>query len=133
MNYSKSSRFIWLPRALAAAYIIFLALFALDAVEVEKPLLEKVLGFVIHLIPNFLLIIVLVLSWKRPAINGVIFIVISIVFALFFRRPVTLIILSLPLALIGILFIIAGKNTKSSWLKNYGQSVPGYIICPQFN
>lgn len=110
MSYFNPSRFIWLPRALALVYIIFLSLFALDAFQGEAPLLEKLFGFVIHLTPNFILIIILALSWRNPVISGVLFIILSVVFTLAFntyRQPVTFITLSLPLAVTGILFIIA--------------------------
>ena len=42
-------------------------------------------GFLVHNIPSFLLLIVLVISWKRPFIGGVAFILFGLLTIVFFR------------------------------------------------
>lgn len=61
------------------------------------------------MVPSFVLLIILVISWKKPYIGGSIFILISIAFTLFFRTYRTLptfLAITLPVALVGILFIL---------------------------
>jgi hypothetical protein len=109
----KTNKLIWIPRALSIVFIVFLALFALDVFSGEVPLVKKLGGFFIHLIPSFTLVIILVISWKKPFIGGSLFILLSIVFILVFRtyRPLpTLLFLTSPTALVGILFVILTRK-----------------------
>jgi hypothetical protein len=60
----------WTPRILTIVFILFLGLFALDSFEGEQSLLQKMGGFLIHLIPNFVLICTCFLvsegNWFHP-------------------------------------------------------------------
>lgn len=55
----------WSPRVLAILAILFVSLFALDAFHPGKPLTQQLADFLIHLIPSFVLLTVLLLAWKR--------------------------------------------------------------------
>ena len=63
------------------AAILFTSLFALDAFEEGKPFGEQILGFLMHLIPQFVLIILLIIAWKYERLGGIIFIVIGTLFS----------------------------------------------------
>jgi hypothetical protein len=65
---------LWAPRLFAIAFILFISLFALDAFEGDVPLWEKLLGFLIHLVPSFVLIGVLLIAWRFPLVGGLFFI-----------------------------------------------------------
>ncbi|MBT8259738.1 MAG: hypothetical protein KJN82_00360, partial [Bacteroidia bacterium] len=69
----------WTPRILCILAILFLSLFALDAFGHEKSFWKQLLDFVIHLIPSFILLIILIISWKWELIGGIVFTVIGIV------------------------------------------------------
>lgn len=105
----KSNRLLWIPRVLSIIFILFLSLFALDAFSAEAPFIQKLAGFFIHLIPSFILVIALVFSWKRPVAGGCILIFLSLLFTLHFRTYNSLssfLLISLPLVVVGVLFII---------------------------
>lgn len=105
----KATKLIWIPRVLAIVFILFLSLFALDVFSEEASFIKKLGGFFIHLIPSFVLLIILVISWKKPFIGGPIFILFSIAFTLFFKTYKSLstfLLITSPVVLIGILFII---------------------------
>ncbi len=106
---NKYKIFYWLPRILAIGYIIFLGVFALDIFEPGRSLLEILTGLLIHLMPNFILIIVLILAYKIEKLGGLIFILLSLLMSAFFNNPfwVNLALFG-PLFLIGALFIIKG-------------------------
>lgn len=108
----KTYRFLWIPKILALVFIVFLSLFALDVLLIEATFVQKLLGFLVHLIPSFILIIVLIISWEKPIIGGIIFIVLGVVFSVFFRiYPIDLskfLIIPFPSILIGILFVVFG-------------------------
>ncbi|MFA6322707.1 MAG: hypothetical protein WCX71_04500 [Candidatus Buchananbacteria bacterium] len=106
----------WLPRILAIAYILFLALFALDVFAPNQSLLKSLMALAIHLAPNYLLIAALVVAWKREDIGGILFLLIGLGFYFFFNANIyTALILIAPLLIIGGLFLINfywQKNSK---------------------
>jgi hypothetical protein len=111
----KSDKLIWIPRVLSIIFILFLSLFALDAFSAEAPFIQKLAGFFMHLIPSFILVIALVISWKRPVAGGCILIFLSLLFTVFFqtyRSFPNFLIISLPLAVIGVLFIVFNPMAK---------------------
>jgi hypothetical protein len=54
----------WAPRALAIAYIAFISMFALDVFSEGHGFWEILLALTMHLIPTFVLIVVLILAWR---------------------------------------------------------------------
>lgn len=105
----------WTPRILTIVFILFLGLFALDAFEGDQSLIKKLGGFLIHLIPNFVLILILIVAWKREWVGTIAFTLAGIAYIIMFwgRFPVaTYLIISGPLFLIGILFWLNWMNRK---------------------
>lgn len=109
-SMDKNKKLFWTPRILAIIYILFLSLFALDALTGEGPFYRELLGFVFHLLPSFILLTALAASWKYPVHSGLAFMVFSLLFTLFFNtyeNILSFLTISLPLALIGVLFIVS--------------------------
>ena len=63
---SKSLKLIlfWAPRLLGILFVLFLGLFALDVFDLGLGFWVTVLGLFMHLIPNILLAILIILAWK---------------------------------------------------------------------
>lgn len=119
MNLSvKDSKFIWLPRILAIIFIIFISLFALEAFSGGATFPNAIMPFLGQLIPSFILIIILILSWRRSAVSGWIFILAGVAFMFYFnsyRFLTSFLIISLPPIIIGVLFLLPsmmGKKAK---------------------
>jgi len=108
----------WLPRTLCIIAILFISLFALDAFAPGLTIWQQIGDFLIHLIPSFILLILLIIAWKWELIGGIIFTVIGIGLS-----PIVFIhnynmnhsvwmslgiisLVTLPFALVGILFIV---------------------------
>lgn len=64
----------WLPRILGILLIIYFTLFALDAFDSDYSLGQMLLGFLIHLIPTFILIAILLIAWKWELPGGILYI-----------------------------------------------------------
>ena len=98
----------WLPRVLGILFIAFLGLFALDSFSGEFPWYQKILGFFIHLLPNFVLTIFLVLAWKKYLIGGLFFIFAGLfyIFMAWDQSVWALVLISGPAFLVGGLFIL---------------------------
>jgi hypothetical protein len=56
--------------AVGMADVLFLALFALDAFAPGIPLIQQVVGFAMHLLPNAVLALALAIAWRWPLAGG---------------------------------------------------------------
>ncbi len=105
----------WFPRILMITFILFISFFAFDFFDGEKSFPAKPATFLIHLIPSVLLIVLLVLSWRRELIGGISFFLLGIIYILIawgkFSVYTYLIILG-PMFIAAILFIINWVNKK---------------------
>ena len=63
----------WTPRILSIIFILFLAMFSLDVFDSCNGFLECALGLLMHNIPVFILIAVLVIAWKKEIVGAVAF------------------------------------------------------------
>jgi hypothetical protein len=101
--------FYWIPRILTIIAILFVMMFSIDVFEGNEPLSKQLIGFLIHNIPAWILIGVLVVAWKWEIAGGSLFILCSLagslVFGGFRGNPGSLIVMA-PFLLIGILFIV---------------------------
>ena len=119
--------FRWIPRILCLLAILFISMFALDSFDPKLTFWQQILGFIMHLIPSFILAIILFIAWKRELIGGWILVAIGILFS-FFLFPknlsinhsfwMTLGIVALltgPFILAGYLFIVShNKKNKQT-------------------
>ncbi len=117
----KISKFIyWTPRILSIMFLGLLAVFSLDVFSPGLSFWQIVAGLLIHNIPVFILLIVLLISWKRELVGGLVFITVGTLFTA--RMLATMImnqfaldglfqlVIAGPAFLIGTLFVI-------NWLK----------------
>jgi len=117
----------WAPRIICILAILLISLFALDSFSPELTLWLQLSGFFIHLIPSFILLALLILSWKKELIGGILFTLIgSILSPIIYQHNYSMnhslwmslgiiLIITLPFVVVGILFIVSFflKKTKS--------------------
>lgn len=115
----KSNQFIrWVPRILCIFMIFFISMFALDAFGPELTFWQQIGGFLIHLIPSYILIAALVIAWKWEYVGGWIFTVLGILFSIAvflinFNRNhfsagqslINMFIVAIPFIAVGLLFL----------------------------
>ena len=114
LSKMKNKIIFWIPRILAILFILFLSLFALDVFE-EYSGLVMLLAFLLHMIPSFLLIIMLVVAWKWEIVGGWILLAFGIGFTMFnhlYRDPISFLVVSIPIFAVGILFLLSHKYNK---------------------
>ena len=73
----------WVPRILCILAILFISMFALDSFTPGLTIWQQIGAFLIHLIPSFILVALLIVTWKWEYIGGIIFIVIGLGFSPF--------------------------------------------------
>lgn len=97
----------WAPRVLGILFALFISIFALDVFGRGYAFWEFVLALVMHLVPTYIVVLLLMLSWRQEFIGGVNFVALSALYILLFRNQhfLTYILISGPAFLIGALFI----------------------------
>lgn len=105
----------WTPRVLGALYAVFISIFAFDVWGTGESFWYEMAGFLIHLIPTYLIVAALLIAWKNPRLGGILFIFLATAFGLVFgwREPETLLLLALPPTVVGLLFIADGCIAQS--------------------
>ena len=73
MNTVTKRTLFWTPRILCIVFALFLVVFAFDVFDEGHGFWGTAAALGIHLIPNFLLIIVLIVSWRREWIGAALF------------------------------------------------------------
>jgi hypothetical protein len=114
----------WAPRILCILAILFISMFAFDSFDPKLTLWQQIGGFLIHLIPTYILIAILIIAWKWELIGGIIFILIGLGFTPFIASHnyhmnhsiwMTLsivLMINIPFAVIGVLFILSHYRRK---------------------
>ena len=105
----KEKALFWTPRILSILMILFILMFSFDVFEGNDSLGRKLLGFLIHNIPVFILGALLLFAWFSELYGGILFILVSLAACVIFNSFTTnkgSLILFLPFSLIGVLFII---------------------------
>jgi len=121
----------WTPRIICILAILFISMFAADSFAPELTFWQQIGGFMMHLIPSFILITLLIVAWKWEYIGGIIFIVIALglspfVFMLNYNMNHSvgmslgiIMVITFPFLVVGILFIISHFMKKKKLLKTH--------------
>jgi hypothetical protein len=76
----------WAPRIAALLIIFFIGLFSLDVFETGAPPLDVLFGFLLHNIPSIVMLVLLIVAWKRPVVGFAAFLIAAAVFTVLFVR-----------------------------------------------
>ena len=96
-------------------------MFSLDVFEGSNGFWQAILGLFMHNIPVFILLAVVIISWKREIVGGIAFVLAGIAYIIFtairFPFPQNLIsslIIGGPAFLVGILFLVGWFKKKNN-------------------
>jgi len=127
MKSTTDNLICWTPRILAILYILFLALFSLDVLDMNIGFWETAAGLFIHNIPALLLLVVLIISWRHEIVGGAVFTLAAMAFVAMqtadlvyhpsragaLASVMTMLTIAGPPLLVGILFVIAWRRKRS--------------------
>ncbi|HVH55842.1 MAG TPA: hypothetical protein VM791_06290 [Vicinamibacterales bacterium] len=109
-----SSLLLWAPRILGIAVACFIGLFAFDAFGPDTSALRALGDFAVHLVPALVLLAVVIGSWKRPWIGGMVFMLLAAAYAVSVpSRPDWMLVISGPLLAVGLLFLLSWRSAKA--------------------
>ncbi len=132
----------WLPRIICILAILFVSMFALDSFAPELTLWQQIGGFLIHLIPTYILIAVLLIAWKWEYVGGILFTILGIAFciAVFIlnnhRNHNTIwqsfgiaLMIAFPFVIVGVLFIVShNKKKQNNKKEESGNFTPPHFL-----
>lgn len=81
---NKQKIIYWIPRILGILYVIFLGIFALDVFIPNQPISYYLINLFMHLIPNFILLIFILIAWKYERVGGFLFLMSFLVMSTLF-------------------------------------------------
>lgn len=108
MKRSMKLVLFWSPRILGILFAMFLSMFAIDVFEEGPGFWDMLLALLIHLIPIFILIIVLVIAWRREWVGAVVFTALAVFYVVWAWGKFhwsAYVVISGPLILSGVLFL----------------------------
>ncbi len=80
----KVSKFIyWTPRILGIFFVLFLAMFSLDVFEGNYSFWGTIGALFMHNIPDIILLILLIIAWKRELVGAITFMLAGILYLAF--------------------------------------------------
>jgi hypothetical protein len=99
----------WPPRVLTILFALFLSLFALDVFDEGYGLWGTVVALFMHLIPTWIVLVVLAVSWRWKWVGAVLYFAFGLLYAHFALgrgHPYWIVVIGGPLFLIGGLFLL---------------------------
>jgi hypothetical protein len=122
--------FHWSPRIICILAILFVSIFATDAFSPGLSIWQQLGGFIIQLIPSFILLAFLFVAWKWELLGGIILLVTGLalspfIFTLNHNRNHfsvgaslgVVMMITFPFVVVGILFIISNYLKKKELSK----------------
>lgn len=112
MKQSIKKFLFWSPRVLCIIFALFISIFALDVFDGQHTFWETMLALVIHLIPPMVIILVLIVAWKRELIGCIVFLVLPIIYiaVAWGRFPISVYLtMCTPMLLISVLYFLNWK------------------------
>lgn len=106
--------------------ILFVSMFALDSFAPGLTIWEQIGGFLIHLIPTYILLAALFVAWNWEKIGGIILMTIGLglspfVFSMNWQRTGSIwvalgivLVINIPFVMVGALFIISNYLKKKN-------------------
>jgi hypothetical protein len=104
-----TNRFLyWTPRVLVILFAIFLSIFSFDVFSEGYGFWKTIAALLIHLVPSFIIIITLILAWRREWIGSIVYPGLAIVYVVAIgwnHNPIYVdLIFCIPLILAGVFF-----------------------------
>ncbi len=115
MNRPAQRLLYWTPRVLCIVFAAFISIFALDVFGHGTTLWQTAAALMVHLLPTFLLLAVLAITWRHEWFGGILFIVLGLIYigcALNrpFARWYVLLLIAGPPILTGALFLLNWRH-----------------------
>lgn len=99
----------WSPRVLGILTALFLGIFALDAFGEGRGFLASLPGFLVHLLPTFIVLAVVALAWRRAWLGALAFAILAALYAVSTRRIDWFLVIGVPLLVVSALYLASWR------------------------
>ncbi len=102
----------WAPRIMCILFAAFISLFALDVFEENHGFWNTLLALLIHLIPTYILLLILAVTWRWEWVGGLLFPALGAFYIIAFWGRFhwsAYAVLSGSLFLLGVLFLVGWR------------------------
>ncbi len=116
MTVNRANWIVWTPRILSILFIGFVSMFALDVFGQGRSWTEVLGALLVHLIPSYVLILILVLAWRRPLAGAVGYLALALAYSVFAVRRGHWdwsLILAGPLLVVAALFLVSWRAART--------------------
>lgn len=114
MQWTRNDWIVWTPRVLSILFICFISMFALDVFVEGRPWTEILVALLMHLIPAYVLILILVLAWRRPWVGTVAYAALAVAYAVMaWGRRSWILIIAAPLLVTACLFWLSWRASRA--------------------
>lgn len=129
MNTTSKRLLFWAPRVLCVLFAAFLSFFALDVFDEHLGLWKTSLALAIHLVPTWIGLGVLAITWRREWVGAVLFNLLALAYVVMawgrFHFS-TYVVISGPLCLVGVLFLLNWRHRVEERLVKPSSGSPHY-------
>lgn len=105
----------WSPRILGILFAVFTAMFALDVFDEGGDFWNTAHALATHLIPTLIILVSVVISWRREWIGGILFLALAIFYVIWTwgRFPLSVyFLISGPMVVISLLYFVNWKHQR---------------------
>ncbi len=114
MKWTRKDWIVWTPRVLSILFICFISLFALDVFEEGRSWTEILVALLMHLIPSYVLILILVFAWRRPWVGTIAYTALAIAYGVIARRHLSwILVIAVPLLVMAVLFWLSWRASRT--------------------
>jgi len=85
MKATMTRALYWAPRILGILFALFLSVFAFDVFAEGYGVLGTVVAFVMHLVPTFVVLLVLAIAWRRERLGALLFCCLAVFYVVITR------------------------------------------------
>lgn len=127
MKTSVQRSLFWTPRILCLLFAAFLSVFALDVFGEGFGFWQTVLALLVHLIPTWIILIVLAISWRWEWVGAVLFSALGVLYPVLFWGRFNwyvYLFMSGPLFLVGSLFLLNWLFRRELRASSDGETPP---------
>ncbi len=110
MKLTGKDIFLWTPRVLGVLFAAFLGLFTFDVFDPALRWWEVPIAWLIHMVPTVIVVVALVIAWRRPFVGSVLFFAFGLAFFLMSGGESWII--TIPLLIIGGSFLISWRHGR---------------------
>lgn len=117
MKTKSASIVFWVPRVLCLLFAAFLSIFALDVFDGSHGFWQTMGALFMHLIPTWILLVLLAVSWRWEWVGAVVFPAMGIFYLVNFWGRFhwsAYVLISGPLTLLGVLFLLSWRQRRNT-------------------